>query len=427
MTTIAEAPVSEVPLEDNSEKTNLQFPSYGILAILTFAGVFATGIPEPAVIGKVPLSFLLYKHLHCSLTQISAFFLIVTIPWFAMRPLFGLVSDAFPLFGTRRRHYVLLTTALAALGWIVFIWLPHTYISLLIACFLLNVCMAFGATVIGGVMLDAGRKMSVLDRLTSVRVAAQCSIGMFAYPIGVALASSGLGVMAGANAALLIAFIPLAFVLLKERPIAATDTSPFRDAGRQLKTFFSSKAVWLMLVIVGLFYFAPGYGTVQYGRQVDNFHLSPMQIGWLTSIASGTGVAVALLCSRFSRRWTPTLFLWLGVPLLALSNFAYLYYSSSFARNAFIDGGSSTFFFICEVALYSLAARATPAGCEAMGFAVLVGFRNLCLLVADLLGSSLWDHQRVSFWQLLALNSGTTLLILILIPLLPRQLTAKHA
>src|SRR5262245_65640079 len=45
--------------------------------------------------------------------QIADFFFISTVPWL-IKPLYGLVSDFVPLFGRRRKSYLLLTSALAA-------------------------------------------------------------------------------------------------------------------------------------------------------------------------------------------------------------------------------------------------------------------------------------------------------------------------
>src|SRR6266511_1793861 len=45
--------------------------------------------------------------------QVAGFFTISTVPWL-IKPVYGLVSDFVPLFGLRRKSYLLLTSALAA-------------------------------------------------------------------------------------------------------------------------------------------------------------------------------------------------------------------------------------------------------------------------------------------------------------------------
>ena len=68
-----------------------------------------------------------------------------------------------------------------------------------------------------------------------------------------------------------------------------------------------------------------------------------------------------------------------------------------------------------------LAARATPKGCEGLGYSLILSFRNAALFGADIVGSYLADH-RWAFSQLVLLNAGTTVVVLILVPLLPGAL-----
>src|SRR5437016_5396954 len=75
-------------------------------AILVGAGVFATTFAQPAVL-KLPLQYLLKSDLHVSRDAMAAFFAAGALAWY-FKPLAGILSDSVPLFGTRRRHYLLL-------------------------------------------------------------------------------------------------------------------------------------------------------------------------------------------------------------------------------------------------------------------------------------------------------------------------------
>jgi hypothetical protein len=68
-----------------------------------------------------------------------------------------------------------------------------------------------------------------------------------------------------------------------------------------------------------------------------------------------------------------------------------------------------------------LAARATPKGCEGLGYSLILSIRNIALFGADVVGSYLADHKW-PFIHLVFLNAGTTAIVLILIPLLPAVL-----
>ena len=68
-----------------------------------------------------------------------------------------------------------------------------------------------------------------------------------------------------------------------------------------------------------------------------------------------------------------------------------------------------------------LAARATPKGCEGLGYSLMLSIRNVAIFGADVVGSYLADHKW-SFTNLVYLNAGTTAIVLILLPLLPNAL-----
>src|SRR5215469_16212121 len=75
--------------------------------------------------------------------QVGTFGMIVLVPW-VIKPIYGLVSDGFPLFGRRRRSYFLLSSALATLAGVV-LWLQGepTYGTLAIMAIVMGLGIAF--------------------------------------------------------------------------------------------------------------------------------------------------------------------------------------------------------------------------------------------------------------------------------------------
>src|SRR2546430_14113907 len=72
-----------------------------------------------------------------------------------------------------------------------------------------------------------------------------------------------------------------------------------------------------------------------------------------------------------------------------------------------------------------LAARATPRGSEGLGFALMMSVRNAALAVSDIFGSWLIERHQVSFFSLVWLNAGTTALVLLAVPFLPRGVVCR--
>src|SRR5207245_2811211 len=102
-----------MPPAEAAPDTGLTLRQYYVMVGL---GAFVTTIAQPGVIGRLPLQLLLKQELHFTAQTLAAFMLIATFAW-NVKPVAGILSDAFPLFGTRRRHYMLLGSGLAALCW----------------------------------------------------------------------------------------------------------------------------------------------------------------------------------------------------------------------------------------------------------------------------------------------------------------------
>src|SRR5205085_941008 len=100
--------------------------------------------------------------------------------WY-LKPFAGILTDAFPIFGTRRRHYMLISCVLAAISWIGMwvLWVTfHSYQALLLGAIIVNLFMVMASTVTGAFLVEAGQSFGATGRLTSIRMFVQngCSL-----------------------------------------------------------------------------------------------------------------------------------------------------------------------------------------------------------------------------------------------------------
>ena len=98
--------------------------------IVILVGIVATTLSQTQVLAKIPIQNLLKNELHVDRTVNAAFFFWTTFPWY-LKPIVGVITDAFPLFGSRRRSYILSSTILATLSWAGLYFTPHEYGKLL--------------------------------------------------------------------------------------------------------------------------------------------------------------------------------------------------------------------------------------------------------------------------------------------------------
>jgi MFS family permease len=397
------------------------------LGLIIVFGILATTMPQTkGGLGDLPLKNLMLQHLHASKTMVSSFGFLAGLAWY-FKPFAGILTDAFPLFRTRRRSYMMIGGTMGALAWLAMMALPPTYISLLGGAIVLNIFLVITSTVTGAYLVEAGQALAATGRLTALRQITQNGVGFVNGPISGWLAiSAGTGLLyltGVVNAAFAFSIVPIAYIFLREKPVEKVNSQIIlQTAGQQLKTIFTSGTLWFALLFIGLFYFAPGYGTVQYFRQTKEFGFTQPQIGLIGTYAAVFGILAAFLYGFLIRRVNIRTMIFLGVVTNGALGLLYLFYSKHYWSDVAIDCQNQFFFTIAEVSLMDLAARATPRGCEGLGYSLILSMRNLSLLGADVVGSVLSDKYGFTWSKLVWINSGTTLLVLIFLPFLPRKI-----
>ena len=88
--------------------------------------------------------------------QIAASLAVLDVPW-VIKPLYGVISDFLPLFGYRRRSYLLLANAgaIAAFLWTTQVLTPA---AIVFALLLTAIAMAVSSTVCGALLVESGQK-----------------------------------------------------------------------------------------------------------------------------------------------------------------------------------------------------------------------------------------------------------------------------
>jgi hypothetical protein len=87
------------------------------------AGVFVTGFGWPGIIGRIPFTLLLKNQLGLGADKVASFWAVATFAWYC-KPLVGLICDAYPFAGTRRRGYMLWGSVAAGACWLGFAVVP---------------------------------------------------------------------------------------------------------------------------------------------------------------------------------------------------------------------------------------------------------------------------------------------------------------
>jgi predicted MFS family arabinose efflux permease len=377
--------------------------------IVVFCGIAAVTLSQMQAIGLIPLKNLLKNELHESKSATAAFFFWIGLAWY-FKPLFGIFTDAFPLFGTRRRSYILLGAVLSVLGFVALIFTPHNYVALLAVCIMVNVCMVITSTATGGYMTEKAQAMKASGGFASIFQIAYQMSGVIGGPLGGLLAAMAFGWTGAAGAAIMLLPIPAAIFFLKEKRIRVDSQQLLGNAGAQLKKIVQAKTMWAAAGFSFLFYFAPGIQTALFYRQQNVLHMTTGEQGLMLLLNGVFAVITATFYGAYAaKRWNLRKLLFVFIFAGGLAQMSYYFYDSM--QEAFvIESLWGLGWAAADMALSDLYMRSAPKGSEALGFALMVSVRNLSLFGADWLGAKAMETYNLDFGTMALANGAISMI-----------------
>src|SRR3984957_18049335 len=126
--------------------------------LIFFALVYIVeGLGQIGGLISQPLNFYLKEAQGFTPLQITGFVAVFNLPWI-IKPAYGLISDFVPLFGYRRKSYLIIANIAAVAGyfWITRLLAPN---DLLIALMLTAYAMAISSTLCGAVLVENGQRL----------------------------------------------------------------------------------------------------------------------------------------------------------------------------------------------------------------------------------------------------------------------------
>jgi predicted MFS family arabinose efflux permease len=386
--------------------------------LVVFLGITAVTLSQQNAIGLVPLKNLLKNELHEGKSATAAFFFWLGIAWY-FKPFFGIFTDAFPLFGTRRKSYIVTGAVLSVASFIGLIFTPHEYVPLLAMCVAVNVFMVITSTAVGGYMTEKAQAMRASGGFASVFQVAYQMAGVVGGPLGGLLASVAFGWTNLTSAVIMLLPIPAAVFLLREKRTQVNSQRLLGDARKQLAKIVRAKTMWAAAGFSFLFYFAPGIQTALFYRQQDVLHMSTAQQGLMLFLNGGFAMLTAAIYGTWAaKRWSLRMLLFWCILLGAVAQMCYAFYNSM-AQAYVIESLWGLGWASADMALTDLYMRATPGGSEALGFALMVSVRNLSLFGADWLGAKAMETYHLQFSSMAIVNGVVSLIALPLVFLLP--------
>ena len=373
---------------------------------------------------KLPLQFLLKNHLHLGPTAMAAFFGLTSLAWY-FKPVAGLLSDVVPLWGSRRRNYLMLSGLAAGSLWALLAVVPRHYAPFVWILAGANSFAVLASSVSGGLLVETGQQQGWTGRMGALRETIIAGTILIAQPVGGYLVGHAFGWTCGIGAVLFFALVPATFLLLREPTHLQKVHLSGEEILRHLRPVFQSRALWLATAFIFLKDLSPGFGTPLFYYQTNLLHFDPKFIGWLGGLSNGAAIIGALIYAWICTRVPLGRLLTIGIVLSAMGTLLFLGYKTPCSA-LIIQGLSGLMGVLVSVALMDLAARASPRGTEAMSYSLLMSAANLGGTGSDILGSWLYESLHVSLPALICLSAGTTLLALLAVPLIPRSILTRR-
>jgi folate/biopterin transporter len=388
-------------------------------------------------ISRLAVSFFLKDELSLSPAEVAAMMGIAALPW-VVKPLFGFISDGLPIFGYRRRPYLILAGLIGTSAWLSLAKLVHTPVAATCAIVMTSLSVAFSDVIVDSLVVERARSESLsnLGSLQSLCWGASALGGLLtAYFSGWLLEHFSTRAVF-----LMTASFPLivsaAAWLIAEQPL-----DPKHDRGevvkeqiQQLWQAVTQKVIWLPTLFLFLWQCAPTGESAFFYFSTNDLGFPPEFLGrvrLITSLASLLGVWVF-------QRWLKSIpfrriFGWSTV-LSALLGLTTLLLVTHTNRQLGIDdrwfalGDSLILTVMGQITFMPvlvLAARLCPPGIEATLFALLMSIFNLAGLVSQEWGALLTHYLGITetnfdnLWLLVLITNIASIVPLIFIKMLP--------
>jgi predicted MFS family arabinose efflux permease len=396
--------------------------------LLFGAMYFVQGIGEPTegLVGQPVKSFL--KANEYSAAEITSFSALLALPW-AIKPLYGVLTDFVPLFGLRRRSYLLVATFATTLGLVALFALFHRDISreaLLAALLIPSVGIAFADVVIDALMVEKGQHYAATGRFQSIQWAALYAAAILAGPIGGSLARHQAqeygflicGVAAGVS-------LMLTYFFVREVPVAR-ERHGIREAWKTLRRAATTPGLPAVAGFLFLWNFNPFANDVLYLHLTEGIGADEQFYGWTVALLGMSSVAASIAYGFYCNRVPFGVLLHASIALgvVATSSYGLVVGEASAVAITPLVG----FTYMTGVLIQlDLAARACPPDVAGTAFALLMAITNVSLSSAIALGGSLYDRwsamwsPHAAFQMLVGLGAAFSIGCWAFVPFLRRH------
>ncbi len=412
-------------------------PNAELIAILTV--YFVQGILG---LSRLAVSFFLKDELLLSPVEVSALLGIVFLPWM-IKPVFGFISDGLPIFGYRRRPYLILSGILGTASWVTLATIVHTSWAATLAIALGSLSVAMSDVIVDSLVVERarGESQAKAGSLQSLCWGVSAIGGLItAYFSGLLLQYFTTRTVFGITALFPLIVSGVAW-LIAESPVSKdvqdsnhTNSLPIKHQLEQLRQAVTQKRIWLPTAFIFIWQATPNADSAFFYFATNELHFEPEFLGRVHLVTSFASLAGVWIFQRFLKSipfrvifaWSTVLSSILGMTMLLLVTHTNRLLGID--DHWFSLGDSLILSVMGKIAFMQvmvLAARLCPSGVEATLFALLMSVFNSAATVSHAFGALITYWLGItatnfeSLWLLVLITNLSTLLPLPFINWLP--------
>lgn len=406
-------------------------PSPEVIAILLV--YFVQGILGLA---RLAVSFFLKDELGLGPAEVSALTGIAALPW-VVKPLFGFMSDGLPIFGYRRRPYIILSGLMGTAAWVTLATVVHSPWAATGAMLLSSLSVAVSDVIVDSLVVERSRQETAQNAgsLQSLCWGISALGGLItAYFSGSLLEHFSVQTVFLITASFPLLVSGVAWLITEEKVTSGSGLQNMQQQFSQLKNAIGQKAIWMPTAFIFLWQATPSSDSAFFFFTTNELGFQPEFLGRVRLVTSLASLAGIWLFQRFFRTvplrkiftWSTIISTALGMTTLLLVT--HTNRAIGIDDHWFSLGDSLILTVMGQIAympVLILAARLCPPGVEATLFALLMSVNNLAGMLSYQFGALLthwfgvtesnFDH----LWLLVVVTNLSTLLPLPLINWLP--------
>ncbi len=409
-------------------------PTPELVAILTV--YFVQGILGLA---RLAVSFFLKDDLGLTPAEVAALTGIASLPW-VIKPLFGLMSDGLPIFGYRRRPYLIISGLLGTVSWLMLATVVDSATSATVAMLMTSLSVAVSDVIVDSLVVEKAREESIAQAgsIQSLCWGVSAVGGLItAYLSGWLLEEFSNNVVFEITATFPLFVSAVAWLIVEEK-INIKDSPQSLVKGQIQEVFkaLKQKSIWLPVAFLFIWQATPTADSAFFFFSTNELGFEPEFLGRVRLVTSLASIVGILVFQKFLKNisfrqilgWSTVIAATLGMTALLLVTHTNRIIGIS--DRVFSLGDSLILTVMAQITwmpVLVLSARLCPKGVEATLFALLMSVWNLSLLLSHEISAVLTSWLGVTetnfdrLWLLVIITNLSTLLPLPFIGWLPKS------